>query len=205
MFVLIISLWHSSFPDSSKNNTIILSTHFCVFVLWYWTLLLHVSVLYAYFYVCHGHGHGYFMYLYHRYTNILLQLTLLFYTLVSPLHGYLIALDTVVSFLVLPVRKHTREYDMPISCIVNTDRTFLLYGFTYIHALIVHIFLLHGSYLDIPVWPLNASFLNTIHDYFLYHCIDMKLLLPGHNVYWYSMCETMCHVKATSSIHGGHL
>ena len=52
-------------------------------------------------------------------------------------------------------------------------------------------------YLNIFVLLLHEYFLNIVHDYFLYHCIDMKLLLPGHIIYWCLMCETKCHVEAT--------
>jgi len=102
-----------------KINTVILSTHFCMFILWYWTLLLHVyaSVLDAHFYVfvtiidtiilcicttdtriSYYNRHYYFMYLYHRYIDTLLHWTLLFHVHVSSLHRYSVTQNTVVSY-----------------------------------------------------------------------------------------------------------
>ena len=65
------------------------------------------------------------MYLYNFYTDTLLYWTLLFHVLVSLWH------------------RHTQVYDMTISCITDIGIAFLLHGFTCIHALIVHVFMLH--------------------------------------------------------------
>jgi len=88
-------------------------------------------------------GHYSFISLYHCDTDKLLHRTLLFHVPVSSLHRYSITLDIVVSFSCVTGMQTHLSINMLVLCIVNTDMTFLLHEFTCIHALVVHIFLLH--------------------------------------------------------------
>jgi len=64
--------------------------------------------------------------MYNSFTNTLLHWTLIFHVLVSQLH------------------RCTEVYDMTVYCIINIDIAFMLHGFTRMHALIIHVSLLHG-------------------------------------------------------------
>jgi len=119
--------------------------------------------------------------------------------LVSLLHGCSITPNTVISYSCITI-----AWILLVYILIS-----LLCRFTGIHALIVlvfvlpeSLFLLHDLLLnEYSCIPVTCVF-NIVYDHFLYHCVDMKLLLSRHTVYWYLTCETKCHMKTTSSIHG---
>ena len=120
----------------------------------------------------------------------------------SPLHKYSITPNTIISYTCIII-----TWILLVDVLIS-----LLHGFTCIHALIVlvfmlpeSLFMLHNFLLHEYSCILVTKVFNTVHDHFLYHCIDMKLLLPEHTVYRYLMCGAKCHVEATSSIYGGLL
>jgi len=125
-----------------------------------------------------------------------------------------VTLDTIISCAHIIV---TRMLYYTEHCYFNTCITIawtllvhvlisLLHGFTCIYVLNVLIFMLPGSlfllhdlllhdYFCIPVtWVFH-----TVHDYFLYHCIDMKLLLFTYIVHWSEMCGAKCHAEYCTS------
>ena len=93
-------------------------------------------------------GHYHFMYIYHRYTYIV-TLDTIIHTHVPLIHGYTIPLDTFILYICITATRILCTHHILIA---------LLHKFTCIHALIVSIFLLHGS-----------PFL--LHEYF---CIPVK-------------------------------
>ena len=119
--------------------------------------------------------------------------------LVSLLHGCFITLNTVISYTCITIAWILLVHVL----------TSLLHRFTCIHALIISVSLLHGSlfllhdlllqeYICIPVaWVFNT--VHDIHDQFLYHCIDVKLLLPRHIIHWFKICGAKCHTEYCTS------
>jgi len=110
----------------------------------------------------------------------LLHLTLLFHMLVSLLHGCSITPNTVISYSCITI-----AWILLVYILIS-----LLCRFTGIHALIVlvfvlpeSLFLLHDLLLnEYSCIPVTCVF-NIVYDHFLYHCVDMKLLLSRHTVY----------------------
>ena len=149
---------------------------------WLWTLLLHVHVSRL-----HGHSrtlnivfqvntcyteHCYFMYMYHCYTDTVTHNIIIFYS--CPTNTRTHYFTEYCHFIYLYHRYMDTLY-------TTISHTLLLHRFTGVHALIVFVFLLHGSlfiymhncYMYIPVFFL--------HDWFLL-LILMFLLLDMNTV-----------------------
>jgi len=153
--------------------------------------------------ICYDYGHCYFLYLYHRDTDKLIHQTLLFYTLISSLHGYSVTLNTIILCLVSQLHRFTWVHDLIDltphlhEYLLNTDTWLftesLLHGSACIHTLIVLVFLLHGLLfllhwlllLEYHVVLSHEYFLNIVHDYFMY------------SWYWYETHVTWIYRQLT--------
>jgi len=64
------------------------------------------------------------------------------------------------------LHRHTQVYDMTVSCIANIDMTFMLHGFTCMHALFMY-----SCYMDRCSCCMNYCYLNSLvlllHEYYL--------------------------------------
>jgi len=110
-------------------------------------------------------------------------MTLLFHVLL--IHGYATPLEIVISYsrIIAMWILCTQLFHVLIS---------LLHRFTGIHALVVSVFLLHGSLFILHELLLHGY--SCIPVTWLFFFTDIDIPITGHVKYWYAMCETKCHV-----------